>query len=133
MKERIQNIFKWVGNINNLIKVISTVILVGGFATGMVAKHNASVIMTYVDGHKAVNTHEVDSIVRLSVSPLATQVTKIARRDSIRSERIIKKLDVVNDAMNTHLKNSKLYEERTQFLENELNAEKKNNSSYSIR
>jgi hypothetical protein len=125
MKERFDIWFKWISNLTNIFKVVSTFILIGGFVVGMIAKHNANIIKTYVDNHKSVTISDVDSIVKLRIEPIF-----------VRQDRMFANQLVMKDALADHMAKDKSVtkEDMLNYLKQfQLDNEKKNNSLQGIR
>jgi hypothetical protein len=121
MKERFKILFDWITNIGNLLKVGASVVAIGAFTSGMIAKHNANILQTYIEKHKAVTISDVDSIVKLRIEPIF-----------VRQDRLFANQIVMKDALADHMSKDKSVtkDDLLNFMRQfQLENEKKNNNS----
>jgi hypothetical protein len=130
MKERFEIWFKSITTITNLIKIGGSVIAVGIFTIGMVAKHDAKIIRQFNEQNTQVSYEKkVDVLIK---NDSVTRVWRHNFDSTYKADKIeavnlgweIKhNLIVIDTALETHLRISKEWNQDIQFIKN---LEKKN-------
>lgn len=120
MKERFEIWFKWISNLGNLIKFGTYVFVAGTFVVTMIARHDTNVKMRFIKSNKSISKTDVDSIFKLRISPLRSQMQTMLDNQVI----LFDNQQVIKEGLISHMKMDKT-PANTDLIINMLNSFKK--------